>query len=67
MAAACYQEEEDRELAEAIEATGMEIFPDELFYRRQRMLSLGEMSAPPEFHGSCRFSSVGELVSLEKL
>lgn len=66
MAAQCYQEEEDRELAEAIEATGMTIFPEDLFFRRQRMLSLGEMSAPPDFHGSCRFSSVGGYFCINK-
>lgn len=65
MAAAVMQEEEDRELQEAMEATGMSIYPDEyvdryLGFRRQRMMSLGNVSAPPILNRGYRFSSIGE-------
>ncbi|XP_055838588.1 uncharacterized protein LOC129906719 [Episyrphus balteatus] len=62
VAAACMQEEEERKIQEAMEATGMSIYPDEydaILYRRQRMLSLGNVSAPPVLHRGYRFSSVG--------
>ena len=63
VAAVCMQEEEERELQEAIVATGMSIYPDEydaLVYRRQRMLSLGNVSAPPLLNRGYRCASVGE-------
>lgn len=63
-AAAVMQEEEDRELQEAMEATGMSIYPDEyehIGYGRQRMMSVGNISAPPVFNRGHRFSSIGEL------
>lgn len=58
------QEEEDRELQQAMEATGMSIYPDEyadryLGFRRQRMMSLGNVSAPPILNRGYRFSSIG--------
>ncbi|ALC38750.1 CG15431 [Drosophila busckii] len=62
VAAVCMQEEEERELQEAIVATGMSIYPDEydaLVYRRQRMLSLGNVSAPPLLNRGYRCGSVG--------
>ncbi|KAH8298013.1 hypothetical protein KR018_004402 [Drosophila ironensis] len=62
VAAVCMQEEEEREIHEAIVATGMSIYPDEydaLVYRRQRMLSLGNVSAPPLFNRGYRCGSVG--------
>lgn len=58
------QEEEDRKIQEAMDATGMSIYPDEydaILYRRQRMLSLGNVSAPPVLHRGYRFSSVGKI------
>ncbi|XP_030383272.1 uncharacterized protein LOC115630757 [Scaptodrosophila lebanonensis] len=61
VAAVCMQEEEEREIQEAIVATGMSIYPDEydaLVYRRQRMLSLGNVSAPPMLHRGYRCSSM---------
>ncbi|XP_037958776.1 serine-rich adhesin for platelets [Teleopsis dalmanni] len=62
VAAVCMQEEEEREIQEAMVATGMSIYPDEydaIIYRRQRMLSLGNVSAPPMLNRGYRFSSVG--------
>lgn len=64
VAAAVMQEEEDRELQEAMEATGMSIYPDDypdhiLGYRRSRMMSLGNVSAPPVLNRAYRFSSLG--------
>ncbi|XP_067623329.1 serine-rich adhesin for platelets isoform X2 [Eurosta solidaginis] len=62
VAAVCMQEEEEREIQEAMVATGMSIYPDEydaIIYRRQRMLSLGNVSAPPLLNRGYRFSSVG--------
>ncbi|KAH8308208.1 hypothetical protein KR059_008422 [Drosophila kikkawai] len=62
VAAVCMQEEEEREIHEAIVATGMSIYPDEydaLVYRRQRMLSLGNVSAPPLLNRGYRCGSVG--------
>ncbi|XP_039950024.1 mucin-5AC isoform X1 [Bactrocera tryoni] len=61
VAAVCMQEEEEREIQEAMVATGMSIYPDEydaILYRRQRMLSLGNVSAPPMLNRGYRFSSV---------
>lgn len=65
VAAAVMQEEEDRELQEAMEATGMSIYPDDytdqyMGYRRERMMSLGNVSAPPILNRGCRLSSIGE-------
>lgn len=63
VAAVCMQEEEEREIQEAMVATGMSIYPDEydaILYRRQRMLSLGNVSAPPMLNRGYRFSSVGK-------
>lgn len=62
VAAVCMQEEEEREIQEAMVATGMSIYPDEydaIIYRRQRLMSLGNVSAPPMLNRSFRFSSVG--------
>ncbi|KAH8413527.1 hypothetical protein KR009_011995 [Drosophila setifemur] len=62
VAAVCMQEEEEREIHDAIVATGMSIYPDEydaLVYRRQRMLSLGNVSAPPLLNRGYRCGSVG--------
>lgn len=62
VAAVCMQEEEEREIQEAMVATGMSIYPDEydaILYRRQRLMSLGNVSAPPMLNRSYRFSSVG--------
>ncbi|XP_055386089.1 serine-rich adhesin for platelets [Condylostylus longicornis] len=64
---ACMQEEEDRKIIEAMDATGLSIFPDEydtMLFRRQRMLSVGNVSAPPVLHRGFRFSSVGGYSSL---
>ncbi|XP_036329063.1 uncharacterized protein LOC118741259 isoform X1 [Rhagoletis pomonella] len=61
VAAVCMQEEEEREIQEAMVATGMSIYPDEydaIIYRRQRLLSLGNVSAPPMLNRGYRFSSV---------
>lgn len=63
VAAACMQEEEEREIQEALEATGLSLYPDDydnMFFRRQRMFSLGNVSAPPVLHRNFRFSSVGK-------
>lgn len=59
------QEEEDRELAEAMEATGFSIYADDYVdpfpYRsRNRMMSLGNVSAPPTLNQTGRFSSIGK-------
>lgn len=59
------QEEEDRELQEALEATGLAIYPDDYIepypYRsRTRMMSLGNVSAPPTMNQYGRFSSIGK-------
>lgn len=55
------QEEEERELQEALEASG--IFSDEISeqyfgYRRRRMLSIGNISAPPILATNNRFNSI---------
>lgn len=64
VAAAVMQEEEDRELQEAMEATGMSIYPDVYdhmgCYRRRRMMSVGNVSAPPIMNRNFRFSSIGK-------
>lgn len=68
VAAVCMQEEEEREIHDAIVATGMSIYPDEydaLVYRRQRMLSLGNVSAPPLLNRGYRCGSVGESLDFE--
>lgn len=59
------QEEEERELQEAMEATGMSIYPDDfpdayLGYRRRRKMSLGNISAPPVLNSGYRLNSFGE-------
>ncbi|XP_070067919.1 uncharacterized protein [Drosophila takahashii] len=62
VAAVCMQEEEEREIHDAIVATGMSIYPDEydaMVYRRQRMLSLGNVSAPPLLNRGYRCGSMG--------
>lgn len=64
VAAAVMQEEENRELQEALEATGLSIYPDDYIeaypYReRTRMMSLGNVSAPPTLNQCGRFSSIG--------
>lgn len=66
VAAAVMQEEEDRELQEAMEATGLSIFPEEYIdpypYRpRKRMMSLGNVSAPPTLNQTGRFASIGKI------
>jgi len=63
VAAVCMQEEEEREIHDAIVATGMSIYPDEydaMVYRRQRMLSLGNVSAPPLLNRGYRCGSMGK-------
>lgn len=63
VAAAVMQEEEDRELQEAMDATGMSIYPDDydhIGYRRGRLMSVGNISAPPVFNRGYRFSSIGK-------
>lgn len=63
VAAAVLQEQEDRELQEAMEATGMSIYPDvydHIGYRRRRMMSVGNVSAPPILNRNFRFSSIGK-------
>lgn len=67
VAAAVMQEEEDRELQEALEATGLSIYPDDYVepypYRtRSRMMSLGNVSAPPTLNPIGRFSSIGKVL-----
>lgn len=68
VAAAVMQEEEDRELAEAMEATGLAVYyPDDYVesfpYRsRSRMMSLGNVSAPPTINPSGRFSSISTFI-----
>lgn len=62
------QEEEDRELQEALEATGLAIYPDDYIepypYRsRTRMMSLGNVSAPPTLNQYGRFSSIGKFTT----
>ncbi|XP_017061116.2 flocculation protein FLO11 [Drosophila ficusphila] len=62
VAAVCMQEEEEREIHDAIVATGMSLYPDEydaMVYRRQRMLSLGNVSAPPLLNRGYRCGSMG--------
>lgn len=62
VAAEMVQEEEDRELQEAfdtLEAAGIYPELDTLPYRERRLLSLGNISAPPTLSYSQRFSSVG--------
>lgn len=63
VAAAVMQEEEDRELQEALEATGMMLYPEEMpehyfGYRRRRMMSIGNISAPPILSSGHRFHSI---------
>lgn len=65
VAAAVMQEEEDRELQEAMEATGLSIYPDDYidpypYQSRRRMMSLGNVSAPPTLNQAGRFSSIGK-------
>lgn len=66
------QEEEDRELQEAMEATGLSIYPEDYIdpypypYRsRSRMMSLGNVSAPPTLNQTGRFSSIGTTFPLK--
>lgn len=59
------QEEEERELQEALEATGMMLYPEELpehyfGYRRRRMMSVGNISAPPILGSGHRFHSISK-------
>ncbi len=57
------QEEEDRELQEAMEATGMSIYPDEydhIGFRRERLMSIGNVSAPSVLNRGYRFSSLSK-------
>lgn len=61
------QEEEDRELQEALEASGLAIYPNDYIdpypnRRRTRMMSLGNVSAPPTLNQCGRFSSIGKLL-----
>lgn len=65
VAAAVMQEEEDRELQEAMEATGLSIYPEDYvdpyhYQSRRRLMSLGNVSAPPMLHRNGRFSSIGK-------
>ncbi|XP_055539013.1 serine-rich adhesin for platelets isoform X2 [Wyeomyia smithii] len=64
VAAAVIQEEEERELQEAIEATAFSLLQEELHVnypglKRDRLMSLGNVSAPPMLNRNYRFSSVG--------
>lgn len=62
VAAEMVQEEEDRELQQAfdtLEAAGIFSEIESLPYRERRLLSLGNISAPPTLTYSPRFSSVG--------
>lgn len=62
VAAEMVQEEEERELQEVfdtLEAAGIYPELDSLPYRERRLLSLGNISAPPMLSYSPRFSSVG--------
>ncbi|GAB0086219.1 L-lactate dehydrogenase [Sergentomyia squamirostris] len=66
-AAAVVQEEEERELQEVLEASGLTLYSDECRYdfQRRRLLSLGNVSAPPTLMPrSIRFSSFGGYSSL---
>lgn len=59
------QEEEDREVQEAMDATGLSIYPDDYvdpyqYQSRRRLMSLGNVSAPPMLHRPGRFSSIGK-------
>ncbi|XP_055644885.1 uncharacterized protein LOC129780539 isoform X2 [Toxorhynchites rutilus septentrionalis] len=63
VAAAVVQEEEERELQEAIEATAFSLLQEELHInypglKRERLMSLGNVSAPPMLNRNHRFSSV---------
>lgn len=63
VAAAVMQEEEEREIQEALEASG--IFPEEISeqyfgYRRRRMLSVGNISAPPVLNSNHRLNSISK-------
>ncbi|KAJ6648493.1 hypothetical protein Bhyg_03723, partial [Pseudolycoriella hygida] len=61
VAAAVMQEEADKELQEAMEATGMSIYPDEydhIGFRRERLMSIGNVSAPSVLNRGYRFSSL---------
>ncbi|XP_055612552.1 serine-rich adhesin for platelets-like, partial [Uranotaenia lowii] len=63
VAAAVIQEEEERELQEAIEATAFSLLQEELHVnypglKRDRLLSLGNVSAPPLLNRNSRFSSI---------
>lgn len=62
VAAEMVQEEEDRELQEVfdtLEAAGIYPELETLPHRERRLLSLGNISAPPTLNYSPRFSSVG--------
>lgn len=57
------QEEEDREVQQAMEATGMSIYPDEydhIGFRRERLTSIGNVSAPSVLNRGYRFSSMSK-------
>ncbi|XP_050089105.1 pneumococcal serine-rich repeat protein [Anopheles aquasalis] len=63
VAAAVIQEEEERELQEAIEATAFSLLQEELNInypglQRDRLLSLGNVSAPPMLSRGRRMSSI---------
>uniref|UniRef100_A0A1B0EWS5 Uncharacterized protein n=1 Tax=Lutzomyia longipalpis TaxID=7200 RepID=A0A1B0EWS5_LUTLO len=66
VAAAVVQEEEERELQEVLEASGLTLYSDDFRYdfQRRRLLSLGNVSAPPALHRGARFSSFGGYSSL---
>ncbi|XP_055712238.1 uncharacterized protein LOC129807174 isoform X2 [Phlebotomus papatasi] len=66
VAAAVVQEEEERELQEVLEASGLTLYSDDYRYdfQRRRLLSLGNVSAPPALHRGLRFSSFGGYSSL---
>lgn len=50
VAAAVVMEEEERELQESLEATGLSMYCDDMNkYRQQRLLSFGNISAPPSY------------------
>lgn len=65
VAAAVMQEEEDRELEKAMEATGMSIYPDEydhIGFRRERLMSIGNVSAPSVLNRGHRFSTLSKIL-----
>lgn len=68
VAAAVVLEEEERELQEKLDATGLSLYADDINYeyRRQRLLSLGGFKYKKEkTHGHKRINQLVELKKLE--